>query len=290
MKYILHKNKIEILGKEDFVIEHILECGQIFSYEKLHDCWQVFSKDKMATIFENEKGYVIETDDVAYFESFFDLKTDYDKLKQKLSAFQILKEPIKFGHGIRILKQDLFETLISFIVSANNNIKRIQLILNRMREKLGTNMGKYHAFPTREQLLLADEKFFTEIGAGYRDKYLFKVLRQVDEDILQDWQTLPTPILRHKLIELAGVGPKVADCVLLFGFSRGDVFPVDTWIEKMYHKFYSPYQANEAENKVGKMNENKAVNREKIRKFLTEEFGLLSGYAQQYLFFFMRSY
>lgn len=274
MNYILKKNKIEILGKEDFEPSHILECGQIFSYEHIDKCWRVFSKDKMAEIFETESGFVIETDDVAYFENFFDLKTDYGTLKEKLSTFPILKEPIQFGHGIRILKQDLFETLISFIVSANNNIKRIQLILNRMREKLGTDMGKYHAFPTREQLMLVDEKFFTEIGAGYRDKYLFKVLCQVDEDMLQDWQTLPTGELRNKLISLAGVGPKVADCVLLFGFSRGDVFPVDTWIEKMFHKFYGS---------------SRLETREQIRNNLTQEFGLLSGYAQQYLFYFMRS-
>lgn len=279
MKYVLNSYNIEIFGKEDFSPSHILECGQIFSYKKLEDCWQVFSGDKMAKIYEKESGFVIETDDVQYFEKFFDLKTDYGALKKQLGKFEILAEPIKFGYGIRILKQNLFETLISFIVSANNNIKRIQMILGRMREKLGTNMGEYHAFPTREQLLMADEKFFTDIGAGYRDKYLFKVLRQVDEETLEKWRDLPTKELRSKLIALAGVGPKVADCVLLFGYGRTDVFPVDTWIEKMYHKFYDKFHLKDA----------KTLTREQIRKNLTEEFENLSGFAQQYLFFFMRS-
>ncbi len=272
MEYKLKANQIEIVGKEEFNPSHILECGQIFCYEKHENSWVVLSADKKAEIFETATGFVIATEDVTYFENFFDLKTNYAEIKAKLSKFDILKQPIKFGHGIRILRQNLFETLICFIVSANNNIKRIQLIINRMRQKLGTNMGTYHAFPTRQQLLEVDESFFAEIGAGYRNKYLFKVLRQVDEDVLQDWQTLPTPQLRAKLITLAGVGPKVADCVLLFGFGRGDVFPVDTWIEKMYHKFYG----------------NNTENREQIRNNLTAEFGQLSGFAQQYLFFFMR--
>ena len=273
MKYEIKENQIEIFGKEDFDPSHILECGQIFSYVHKNDVWEVYSQDKKAEIVEEENGWIIKTENPTYFENFFDLKTDYSVLKNRLSKYDILKEPIKFGSGIRILKQDLFETLISFIVSANNNIKRIQLILNRMREQLGEDMGTYHSFPKREKLLAVDESFFTEIGAGYRDKYLFKVLRQIDEDILQSWQILPTDELRNKLITLAGVGPKVADCVLLFGFGRGDVFPVDTWIEKMYHKFYGEDISN----------------REQIRKKLTDEFGLLSGYAQQYLFYFMRS-
>ncbi len=271
MEYKIAENKISIFGKDDFNPTHILECGQIFSYKNCGEFYEVFSKDKHAKIFETEKGFEILTDDVRYFENFFDLKTDYGLVKKKLSKFQIMQKPIKFGYGIRILKNDLFEVLISFIVSANNNIKRIQLILGRLREKLGEKKGDYFAFPTREKLLSVDEKFFAEIGAGYRAKYLYNVVRQVDADTLQAWQTLPTEQLRNKLITLSGVGPKVADCVLLFGFGRGDVFPVDTWIEKMYNKFYQPEQ-----------------NREKIRRNLTDEFGLYSGYAQQYLFYYMR--
>lgn len=274
LKYIIEKKFIKIFDKNDFNPEHILECGQIFSYEKIDNYYVVYSKDKAAKIVENEDGYVIETDDPKYFEVFFDLKTDYSKIKTYLKKFDILKEPIKFGSGIRILRQDLFETLISFIVSANNNIKRIQLIINRIRQKFGTCLGEYYAFPTREHLLKATEEDFLQMGAGYRAKYLYKVLRQIDEDVLREWQRMPTMQLRQKLISLAGVGPKVADCILLFGFSRGDVFPVDTWIEKMYRKFYT---------------KDEQITREKIRHNLTQEFGELSGYAQQYLFYFMRA-
>ena len=146
------------------------------------------------------------------------------------------------------------------------------MILNRIRAKYGVKMGDFYAFPTRNQLLKATEQDFAELGAGYRAKYLFNVLRQVNEDDLTSWQVLETAELRNKLISLCGVGPKVADCVLLFGFGRGDVFPVDTWIHQMYNKYYSNLE-----------------NREKIRQNLVSEFGLYSGFAQQYLFFFMRA-
>ncbi len=274
MKCVVEKNFIKIFEKNDFNPEHILECGQIFSYEKTHEGYVVYSMDKRAKIVEIEDGFVIETKTPEYFVDFFDLNTNYTDIKNKLNKFDILKQPIIFGSGIRILKQDLFEMLISFIVSANNNIKRIQLILNRIRQKFGKDMGEYHAFPTHKELLKATEVDFAGMGAGYRAKYLYKVLRQVDENVLKEWQDLPTAQLRQKLIALSGVGPKVADCILLFGYKKSDVFPIDTWMEKMYYIFYK---------------EETQISREKIRANLTQEFGELSGYAQQYLFYFMRA-
>lgn len=276
MNYVIGKDYIEIFGKEDFDIKEILECGQVFSYKFMGDCYLVYSADKKAKVTETSLGYIIKTNHPNYFENYFDLKTDYGKIKETLSKFPILKKPIDFGKGIRILKQNLFETLISFIVSANNNIKRIQMILERLREKLGSKVGDFYAFPTREQLKSASVEFFKEIGAGYRADYLYKVVRQIDDNTLNDWQKLDTKDLRNKLISLSGVGPKVADCVLLFGYGRQDVFPVDTWIEQMYVKFYCS-------------NSQIVPNREKIRENLVKEFGNLSGYAQQYLFYSMRS-
>lgn len=273
MRYTIEKNKIEIVGKEDFNPEHILECGQVFSFKQNERGeYEVLSADKRAVITETDAGFVIKTKDTAYFEEYFDLKTDYSSIKKHLRSYKILKKPIEYGCGIRILKQNLFETLISFIVSANNNIKRIKMILNRIREKYGKNMGEFYAFPTREELLKAKVENFEELGAGYRAKYLFGVLRQVDERTLESWRGLQTQQLRAKLISLMGVGPKVADCVLLFGYGKKDVFPVDTWIAQMYNKYYDNLQ-----------------NREKIRQNLLSEFGDFSGYAQQYLFYFMRA-
>ena len=272
MKYQLAKGLIEIFDKEEFNPQHILECGQVFSYSQEGESFIVFPQDKFAKIVETAQGYQILTDDTAFFEDYFDLKNDYGRIKTSLASFEILHKPIKFGHGIRILKQDLFEMLISFIVSANNNIKRIKLILGRLREKLGEKTENGFAFPTLSKMREKGEEFYKEIGCGYRAPYLKKVVWQIEEGTLESWQILPTQELRKKLLSLCGVGPKVADCILLFGYGRGDVFPVDTWIHQMYNTFYPPID-----------------NREQIRSNLVDEFGQLAGYAQQYLFYYQRS-
>lgn len=275
MIYTKGENFIEIEDKSQFNTEHILECGQVFCYEKKNNKYVVFPEDKYAEIIEENGKTRIYTEDVDYFINWFDLDNDYNKIKSELAQHTIMHEPIKFGYGIRILKQNPFETLISFIISANNNIKRIKLILNNIRNAIGENVGSgdYKSFPSFDRLLECSQEFFKTMGAGYRADYLYKVIRQITPSELYDMQSLSTKDLRAKLILLSGVGPKVADCVLLFGFNRFDVFPVDTWIVQMYNKFYTPLQ-----------------NREKISQNLVNEFGYLAGYAQQYLFYYQRSF
>lgn len=271
MKYQIEGNIIKIYSKEQFNPQHILECGQVFCYDKIDGKYIVFPGDKYAEISEKSDFYEIKVSknkDIDYFINFFDLKTDYDEIKKQLSKFDILKEPLKFGYGIRILNQDLFEIMISFIVSANNNIKRISLILNNLRRELGEN----NSFPTYEKLFACNEDFFKKMGAGYRASYLYKVLRQITPKKLEEMKVLPTQELQNQLISLSGIGPKVADCIMLFGFHKGDVFPVDTWIHQMYNQYFSPLE-----------------NRQIIRKNLVNQFGDLSGYAQQYLFYYQRS-
>lgn len=273
MNYKKLKDSILIYDKENFNPQHILECGQVFSYKKIDDKYIVYPKDKYAEITEEKEFYKIKTNDTDFFENYFDLKNDYSLIKTKLSKFNILKQPIKYGYGIRILSQDLFETLISFIISANNNIKRIHMILDKIRENLGDLMqNNTYSFPTYEKLAKMDKEFFVKIGAGYRAEYIVKVLKQINPKMLEEAKELETYKLRNFLISLSGIGPKVADCILLFGYKRGDVFPVDTWIHQMYNNYYP-----------------KLENREKIRNNLVNEFKSLSGYAQQYLFFYQRS-
>ncbi len=273
MKYNIEENEIRIYSKDEFNPEHILECGQVFCFKKEGEVYKVFPESQYAEISEKEKYYSIKTENIDYFINFFDLKSDYKQIKENLSKHEILKKPIEFGFGIRILNQDLFETMISFIISANNNIKRIKLILNNIRKSLGERVcGDIYSFPSYQKLLECDEQFFKDVGAGYRASYLYKVLRQITPKELEEIKSYDLDKLRAKLISLSGIGPKVADCLLLFGYHKGEVFPVDTWIAQMYNKYYYPLS-----------------NREQIRNNLIEEFGSLSGFAQQYLFYFQRS-
>ena len=274
--YEIQKDKIIIKDLSQFNAEHILECGQIFSYKKNDDSYMVFSEDKVAKITENNKNIEIKSQNIDYFVNFFDLNTDYSKIKAKLKNFDCLKEPIKFGYGIRILNQNVFETIISFIVSANNNIKRIQKILFAIRQKYGTKIDDYFAFPTKEQLANATEEELLKLGAGYRAKYICKTAKLLLNEDVNLWQCLSTNALKQKLLSLCGVGPKVADCILLFAFHRGDSFPVDTWIEKMYNQNFNQ--------------QNLTISRHKMSENLVKTFGANSGYAQQYLFYYQRSF
>ena len=274
MTYSIERNKIIIEDLKEFDITQILECGQVFSYKKIAEKkFEVYSSDKRAVVEQLCDRAIITTADPAYFENYFDLKRDYAEIKGKLQNNKELASPILFGGGIRILKQDKLETIISFVVSANNNISRITKSLFYIREKLGSKVGDYFAFPTLNQLMLADEKFFVQAGLGYRAKQMVKLIQQLKHVDLDEWDRLDTQTLKNRLIALSGIGPKVADCILLFGFSRGDVFPVDTWISKVFYDFYGEVTKN----------------RVKMSEILTKKYGDLSGVAQQYLFYYKRS-
>ena len=270
-KMLIQNNSIIITELEDFDIRHILDCGQIFRYEKLSEGeYRVYSKDKTCLVRQSQDNAVIESDDPEYFVNYFDLERDYGEIKQKLKGKPFMDEAMQYGHGIRILNQDKWEMLISFIISANNHIPRIKGIISRLCASLGKNMGDYYAFPTPEAMASKDEEFYKSLGAGYRAKYLAVTSRQVadgfDLDAICD---MDGNTANKKLCTLMGVGSKVADCILLFGYHKQDVFPVDTWIKKVY------------KDVVGDDVDNNNI----IRRKLIDIYGEYSGYAQQYLFF-----
>ncbi len=274
MEYYISDNKIIIPKQKDFNPKDILTCGQVFRFENFDNCWTVNSGKEFAKIIEEGENYQIISTNCEYFANYFDLNNNYEKIKTALRQDNVLKNVIKFGEGIRILKGDLLEVIFSFVISANNNISRIKKIINILCEKAGQDMGGYYAFPSLEALSTLPFEFYSSLGAGYRDKYLFKLSRQLVGVDLDEKKRLNTTELRNWLISLAGIGPKVADCILLFGFGRTDVFPVDTWIEKVYNTCY--YSGNK--------------NRKQIAEFLVNRFGDLAGYAQQYLFYGARSF
>lgn len=271
--YELKGNKIIITNKTDFNIKHILECGQIFRYEKLGSGeYVVLVGNKFAKIAEYEQGYIIEAKDAPFFVNFFDLGTDYGKIKRQLINYSntFLNKAINFGSGIRILKNLPFEMIISFIISANNNIPRIKKSIKLICQNYGKRIGEnYYAFPTLSQLLKADENFFRSIGLGYRAPYLVETIKMLKSVNFNALKQLDTAKLREQLIKLKGVGRKVADCIMLFGFNRMDVFPIDTWTNKVYLDYF--YSGDKT--------------RPQIANYFTSFFGILSGYAQQYLYY-----
>lgn len=257
------QNNTIICDTKDFNIKQTLECGQLFRYkiEKTHAT--VFSLDKKAVLYEHDNKIVIENEDKQYFENYFDLHCDYGKIKYNLKDLPMMKTAIRYGYGIRILRQDIVETIISFIISANNNIPRIQGILNKIAPQ--------GIFPQIVDLAKLTEADFKQIGCGYRAPYLEKSIKILNENKID----LSTPNKMNgydanKFLcdNFVGVGPKVADCILLFGYHKMDVFPVDTWVKKVYQDLFQ----EQSSPKV-------------IRQKLIDTYGEYAGYAQQYLFY-----
>ncbi len=270
--YRVENNIIYIIDTTSFCIKHICECGQLFRFERKNEhFYTIFSQNHYANIKKVESGYEIECSDAEYFVKYFDLDCDYNFIKNSFKN-SIMEKAVEYGYGIRILKQDLFEMIISFIISANNNIKRIQKTINAICSKCGKDMGGYYAFPTLKRLNECDEDFFKSVGAGYRASYLVDTIKKLNSYDLEKLKGLDTKSARKELMSFKGIGRKVADCILLFGLSRQDVFPVDTWIEKVYRDYF--YEGEKS--------------REQISEFLTSLYKGLSGYAQQYLFYYKR--
>lgn len=266
------KNSI-ILKNIDFDIKEILECGQIFSFYEENNSYIVVSSDKICKITKDENFTKLESDDINYFYNFFDLDTDYEKIKKEI--LKLYPNFFKFfegGKNIRILRQDPYQTIISFIVSSNNNIKRIKKILFSMSQKFGEKQGEIYLFPTLLSLKNASIQDYKDLGAGYRSEYLYKSVKMLLEKDYEEetLKSLPTKELKKRLLNLSGVGEKVADCILFFGFNRTDVFPVDTWIRKGYSYFCEKKRSDK-----------------EISSYFVDIFKNYSGYAQQYLYNYM---
>ncbi len=280
----------EIKNIDSFELRDIFECGQCFRWDKEDDgsYTGVFKgnvlnvkKEKDNVIFKGMcNGNIKEI-----VEEYFDLNRDYAKIKRELAKIdENMRISIEYGKGIRILNQDLWETIISFIISANNNIPRIKGIIEKLSKKYGDkiewNGKQYYTFPSPEQLKDVTVEEYRKLGLGFRDVRLYETTKMVlnkkiDLDEIQN--TSDTSVVREKLLELAGVGPKVADCILLFStLKRFDVFPIDVWVRRVMNDLYIH---NEDENKVSK---------KQIEKIAEEKFGNLAGLAQQYLFYWRR--
>lgn len=284
------KEKSFIIENQDsFNSIHIFECGQCFRWNKEEDnsYTGIIKNDVINVKEENNKIIFTGVIDGNFEETiieYFDFNTDYKEYKNKLSKIdEYLKESIKFGNGIRILKQDLWECIISFIISANNNIPRIKKIIERISENYGSeiiwNGKKYYTFPTPEQLSKASIEDLRNLGLGFRDKRVFNTTKMIVENKI-NLNSLKkmnnTEKIKEELLKLDGVGEKVADCILLFALKRLDTFPIDVWVRRVMNDLYIH---NDDENKV---------NKKEILELANKKFLGLEGIAQQYLFYWKR--
>ena len=273
-----------------FEPKHIFDCGQCFRWDEEADAsYTGIVKNNVINVKKVDNSLVFKSVGADNLEQlvidYFDLNRNYEKIKNELSKIdEYLANSINYGNGIRILNQDLWETIISFIISANNNIPRIKGIINRMSQKYGTeiiwNEKKYYTFPTVENLSKATVEDLRGLGLGFRDVRVYNTTHKILEkqvNLKELYQEKDTQKVRNILLTLDGVGPKVADCILLFStLKRFDVFPIDVWVRRVMNELYIK---NEDETKV---------NKKDIEKLAKEKYGNLEGIAQQYLFYWKR--
>ena len=288
----IEKMKVQeyiIKDVKDFELRDIFDCGQCFRWNIEDDgsYTGVIKYGVLNVRKDNENVYikgVCDGDLKSIVEDYFDLNNDYGKIKKELSKIdKNMKMSVEYGKGIRILNQDLWECIISFIISANNNIPRIKGIIERISKRCGKRVefeGKdYYLFPDLESLSKLSVRDLRDLGLGFRDKRVHKTCEIIKSGIvsLEELEGLDdSDKIREELLKLDGVGEKVADCISLFSLKRYDVFPVDVWVRRVMNDLYIK---NEDETKV---------NKKEIRKVAYDLFGDKAGLAQQYLFYWRR--
>jgi N-glycosylase/DNA lyase len=267
-----------------FNLKYTLECGQCFRWKYIDGYYIGVIKDRIIKIKQDNNKLYIKSDNDYELEKvvkdYFQLEKDYKAIEERISKKdKYVEKAVKNTSGLRHLKQDFFETIISYIISANNNIPRISKSVNEISRRFGKEIEfegeKYYLFPNPEQLKNVTVDQYRECGVGFRDKYIYNTVKKINnkEIDLDNMQKMNTVELRNMLLTLMGIGPKVADCILLFSCSRQEVFPVDVWVERVMNKLYF---------------EGKEASKKEILNYASKNFGSDAGIIQQHLFYNIR--
>ncbi len=279
---------LKVSGLSDFDIGKIFDCGQCFRFDPVemteHKAeFEGVAYGRYIRIIQDEPDEVIiynstEEDYNNIWKKYFSLDMDYSHIRKKIGenfclAYKekdkVMPKAMKYAEGIRILRQEPWETVCSFIISQNNNIPRIKKIISEMSKKYGEPIKHgaltYYAFPTAEVLYRAGERAIFDLKTGFRAKYIYDAAKRVStgETSLEDILKMPSEEVEAELLKIKGVGPKVAACAMLFGFGKTEAFPIDVWIKRVLQKYY-PLGLD------------------------IQALGEYAGIAQQYLFYYER--
>lgn len=286
MKYKSYEENGDIIIKavKNFEPKHIFECGQCFRWNDEPDgSFTGVAYGKVINASKKDEDIVLKNTNLEDFKNiwydYFDLDRDYEDVKSKLGGDETLVKAMEFGSGIRILNQDEWEILISFIISANNRIPMIKRAINLLSEKYGEFVGeyrgkKYYSFPTAESLQYVTVEDLEDCKTGFRAKYIIAAAELVANKEIDIYalKSMDTDLARKELMRFSGVGPKVSDCIMLFSMGKQDAFPIDIWVKRVMEYFYL-----EEDTKLPA-----------IQSYANEKFGDFAGFAQQYLFYYAR--
>lgn len=278
-QYIKGKKETHVIlgqNQKDFNLDHIFDCGQCFRWEKEEDgSYTGIALGKIANFTIKDDKLIIKNTEEEDFENiwydYLDMETDYGKIKAKLIANDdkgIMREAVKTGEGIRILKQDPWETLISFIISQNNNIPRIKKNISELNRTYGKKAGVYNSKEYYNMAEACELAYLTEdeikpLKLGYRSKFILDTANKVEKE----------GKIRLDVGTYMGVGPKVESCIRLFGFHDMASFPIDVWVKRVMNRLYG-FDERDVKG---------------MADFACENFGEYAGIAQQYLFYYVRT-
>lgn len=235
-------NKLLLTGTECFTLDETLDCGQAFRFTKNGDgIWEGVAFGKILRVSQDADGNITFHDGCGddfetLWRTYFDLDTDYIRIAGILSENEVLSRVYNNAVGIRIMRQEPFETLCSFIISQNNNIPRIKGIISKLCENFGDEIAPgYYTFPTAERLAALSEENLAPLRAGFRNRYILSAAQMVAGGSidLESLRTAPMAEARAELKRICGVGDKVAECTLLFGLGRMEAFPIDVWMKRI---------------------------------------------------------
>ena len=271
MRFEQSGKSIEINNPKNFDLSHTLDCGQCFRWNYLGGKYKGAAFGKNLSVYQTGSKIVLE--DVSFDDletvwiDYFDFNTDYEKISESfLGINKVMDLAVKECSGIRILCQEPWEALCSFIISQNNNIPRIKKIINALCNNFGDDIGGEFSFPNPEKLASLSEKDLAPIRAGFRAKYIIDAAQKVSSGVInfENLEKMPNDEAKNILMQIKGVGTKVADCMLLYGMHRLSAFPLDVWMKRVMDKFF-PDQS-------------------------PEFFGQYAGIAQQYLYHYSRNH
>lgn len=271
-----HTYKYDINSNID--LDKTFNCGQCFRWNKLGDFWVGVVRNKVYAIKKVDNTLITTAtpDEFNYLRDYLDLDADYTIEIPDTDRFAL--ESAKFGNGIRILKQEPWEMLISYIISQRNNIPKIKSTIEKLCKAFGKELDiqdvngnkynhKFYGFPSVDELSVLNTDDLHDIGLGYRDEYIIKAAKEVASGRLKLESLLDNKVSGDEavniLLSLRGVGPKVANCVALFGLHKLDMFPIDVWIQRVIDTYY-----------------NGSID--------ISHYGNMAGVVQQYMFYYIK--
>jgi N-glycosylase/DNA lyase len=276
-----------------FNLDFTLCCGQVFRWDKKGEWWYGVVKENVLKVRQRGQELEFENIDAGFIRNYFGLNEDLEKIANRIAKDKIIKEALKEFKGLRIVQQDPWECLISYICATYKNISAIRRMLLNLSKKFGEKMtfdgNEFYTFPVPAKLAGAASADLKKCGLGYRVSYVCETAKKVHESYFdfERLRNLPYENARKELANFPGVGLKVADCVLLFSLGKLEAFPVDVWIKKAILKFYAKHFSPDF---VEKMREKSLTSSQyaKLNMFGRSYFGEYAGYAQEYLYHYQR--